>query len=241
MTLETSLVTREFAPALSEIDLRPEHVALAMGYEPSALPAQYAADLAALLEEIPPLFEARCGFAIRGEPRFDRREKSLRLGGVEFATGPIITTRLAKSEAVACFLATIGPGIERRSHAYLDAGEMVKGYILDTIGSELAERLCDRLERAVEEEVGPRGWKITNRYSPGYCDWPVAEQRKLFSLLPGGFCGIRLTESSLMLPIKSVSGIIGVGPAAAREAYQCSVCDMIDCIRRVEAPRGLTN
>lgn len=237
--MDTSFITREFAPGLEEIDLRPEHVILAMGYEPAAMPAQFQSDLSSLLEEIPALFDPRCGFVIREKPLFDRRGKTLRIGGMEFATGPIITTRLAKSDAIALFLATIGPEIEKRAHAFLDAGDMVKGYILDTIGSELAERLCDRLERALEGEVRSRGWKITNRYSPGYCDWGVAEQQKLFSLLPAGFCGIRLTESSLMLPIKSVSGIIGLGPAVAREAYQCSVCDMIDCIRRVDAPRGL--
>jgi hypothetical protein len=39
----------------------------------------------------------------------------------------------------------------------------------------------------------------------------VAEQHKLFSLLPPGICGITLSDSALMHPIKSVSGITGIG------------------------------
>ena len=57
----------------------------------------------------------------------------------------------------------------------------------------------DRLERY----VAPEGLRITNSYSPGYCGWNVSEQHALFSLLPEGFCGVRLCESGLMLPIKS--------------------------------------
>ncbi|MCK7538940.1 MAG: hypothetical protein MZV63_52410 [Marinilabiliales bacterium] len=47
---------------------------------------------------------------------------------------------------------------------------------------------------------------ITNRFSPGYCGWDVAEQHKLFSFFKDNFCGITLTESALMNPVKSVSG-----------------------------------
>jgi hypothetical protein len=74
--------------------------------------------------------------------------------------------------------------------------------------------------------------KITNRYSPGYCDWNVGEQHKLFSFFPDNYCGIRLTPSALMDPVKSVSGIIGIGENVKRNDYTCRVCDMKDCIYR---------
>ena len=111
---------------------------------------------------------------------------------------------------------------------------MMKTFIVDTIGSEIAEKAADSLEIELQKIVQQNDWKITNRYSPGYCDWQVSEQQKLFSLLPEHFCGISLTESSLMIPIKSVSGIIGLGPDVKREEYQCSICDMKDCFRRRE-------
>jgi hypothetical protein len=52
----------------------------------------------------------------------------------------------------------------------------------------------------------------------------VSDQHDLFSLLPEDFCGIRLTESAMMVPVKSVSGIIGIGPGVERVDYQCKNC-----------------
>ena len=108
----------------------------------------------------------------------------------------------------------------------------MRGYIIDAIASEYVEKSSAWLEDRVAEQAMLRRWKITNRHSPGYCDWPVSEQHKLFSLLPERFCGITLTESALMIPIKSLSGIIGLGPDVKRGAFQCSICDLKDCFRR---------
>ncbi|MHB8579979.1 MAG: vitamin B12 dependent-methionine synthase activation domain-containing protein [Ignavibacteriaceae bacterium] len=77
-----------------------------------------------------------------------------------------------------------------------------------------------------------RGMKITNRYSPGYCNWNVSEQHLFFSLLPQNFCGITLTESSLMLPVKSISGIIGIGSNVKYSKYFCDKCGVKDCTYR---------
>jgi hypothetical protein len=60
----------------------------------------------------------------------------------------------------------------------------------------------------------------------------VKDQFKLFSLLPENFCGIRLTDSALMIPIKSVSGIIGIGENVERKNYPCEICNMKDCYRK---------
>ena len=76
------------------------------------------------------------------------------------------------------------------------------------------------------------GLKITNRYSPGYCNWPVSDQQILFLLLPEKFCGVTLTGSSLMIPIKSVSGVIGIGASVKMKEYTCDTCGMKDCTYR---------
>ncbi len=67
------------------------------------------------------------------------------------------------------------------------------------------------MEAMVRREAGAVGACVTLRYSPGYCDWDVAQQRKLFKIFELDDIGVRLTEECLMIPQKSVSGIIGVG------------------------------
>jgi hypothetical protein len=60
----------------------------------------------------------------------------------------------------------------------------------------------------------------------------MAEQNKLFSFLPEGFCGVTLSESALMIPLKSISGVIGIGKEVMFNQYSCSDCNDANCIYR---------
>ena len=109
---------------------------------------------------------------------------------------------------------------------------MVRVFIADALGSVIAEKTADRMEEALQESIGKLGWRHTNRFSPGYCEWHVSQQQQLFPLFKGETCGVSLTESSLMVPIKSVSGIIGLGSRVRRLDYTCGLCNLKDCFRR---------
>jgi cobalamin-dependent methionine synthase I len=60
----------------------------------------------------------------------------------------------------------------------------------------------------------------------------VAEQHKLFQLMPDNYCGIRLNTSALMDPEKSISGFIGIGEHVRYNQYTCGLCEMDNCIYR---------
>ncbi len=161
------------------------------------------------------------------------------VGDVSFDVGRIVSGQLGRAQGVALFLCTAGRGIEELSRRLIAAGDPFVGYIADAIGSLVVERAMDQVQDRLEARMDERGLRITNRYSPGYCGWNVAEQQKLFRLLPPGFCGVSLTESSLMRPIKSVSGVIGIGAAVRRNPYTCRLCDVDQCLyRRLHAPRA---
>ena len=109
---------------------------------------------------------------------------------------------------------------------------MVRVVIADALGSVIAEKCADEMELTLQESIDKLGWHHTNRFSPGYCGWNVSEQQRLFPLFDGHTCGITLTESSLMVPIKSVSGIIGLGREVRRLDYTCGLCDFKHCYKR---------
>lgn len=111
-------------------------------------------------------------------------------------------------------------------------GDLLRGYVYDVVGSEIVEAAADKMQDELEKTMHASGKGITNRYSPGYCGWDVIEQQKLFRLMPDNYCGITLSESSLMYPFKSVSGFIGAGKNVKRLPYACHLCDMEDCIYR---------
>ncbi len=149
-----------------------------------------------------------------------------------FEIGKIIYRSLKDTESVFIITCTIGEEVEKSIWKFFNDGFSVEGYILDKIASELVELSADFISEIIEKKISKSGQSISNRYSPGYCGWSVSEQQKLFSLLPENFCGIKLTSSSLMIPIKSISGIIAAGENITKKEYECEICEEKFCYKK---------
>ena len=154
-------------------------------------------------------------------------------GPVTFDAGKIICRQLRGAQKFAVFVATVGPGYFQWTDAVKRRDDMFQAYAMDCVGSQIVESVADYMETVLQNEIEPAGFKRTNRFSPGYCGWHVSAQPALFSLFPEqNPCGIELTESCLMLPMKSVSGVIGIGPDVRYLPYTCGICDKKDCYKR---------
>ena len=82
--------------------------------------------------------------------------------------------------------------------------------IVQAIGAAAVEKVMDSIEDDIRAELFP-GEDLVARYSPGYADFPLSEQRTLLSLLDASRrAGISLSDDFLMIPSKSVSAVIGV-------------------------------
>ncbi|MBP5340474.1 MAG: methionine synthase [Prevotella sp.] len=149
-----------------------------------------------------------------------------------FNTGQTISRQLDGAEAYAFFIATAGIEYEAYQQRLKQEGDMVRTYIADALGSVIAEACADQMECHLQASIDKLQWKHTNRFSPGYCGWSVTQQQLLFPLFRGHTCGVRLNDSSLMLPIKSVSGIIGLGRNVSRKDYACHLCNQEQCYKR---------
>ena len=149
-----------------------------------------------------------------------------------FDMGKIILHQLKGAEAYALFIATSGVEFEAYQQKLKQAGDLLHVFIADALGSVIAEKCADMMERCMQESIDKLGWHHTNRFSPGYCGWHVSQQQQLFPFFEGHTCGVRLTDSSLMVPIKSVSGILGVGKEVRRLDYTCGLCDFEKCYKR---------
>jgi len=182
--------------------------------------------------------EAESDFRIRAEytlfpvAKFDETGKSVEINNLVFNLRKIVYGQIKKSDSIAVFLCTAGEETGIRSRRAMKNGDLLTGYIYDVIGSEIAEAAADLMQDNLREAMASEGKKITNRYSPGYCGWDVAEQHKLFQLMADNYCGIQLNTSALMDPEKSVSGFIGIGEHVRYNQYTCGLCEMKDCIYR---------
>ncbi|MBN1117643.1 MAG: methionine synthase [Bacteroidales bacterium] len=172
------------------------------------------------------------GFVLKQINKVVVPEGKIYIDDLFFEVNKTIAAQLRKAEYLAFFICTIGNSIERTSKEYLSKGDLLEGYIFDLIGSESAENLAEVVHQEVMEYAQSGGLQISNRYSPGYCNWDVSEQFKLFSLFPSEQIKIKLTDSALMNPIKSVSGIIGIGRDLKFKPYSCKLCSDEKCIYR---------
>ena len=171
----------------------------------------------------------RCGYVLRqGEVE---GKEFLRIGDVRFNPGRIITFAMKDAFFYAFFTATIGNQYDEYCKRLKKNNDILLTFIADIIGSILAEATVSWLMNRLTEIAEVEGLKVSNNYSPGYCDWALVDQKKLFGLFPENITGVRLTDSCLMLPVKSVSGIVAIGKAVKKQAYSCNICKMITCVR----------
>lgn len=215
-----------------ELGITPADIFEQMGYG-NAIPDEMTAEeTMSMLGRIASFLRARFCFFIT-DGTLDADSKTLSAMGHDFSIGRIIARQLRGSQRYVFFVATAGKEFEEFQHALQAEGNMVKVFIADAIGSVIAEKTADRMEEELQRLLGATGWHHTNRFSPGYCGWLVSEQQRLFPLFPEQPpCGVTLTESSLMTPIKSVSGVIGLGPDVRKLDYSCGLCDFKQCYKR---------
>ncbi len=148
-----------------------------------------------------------------------------------FNPGAIISHAMKGAEKYAVFTATIGEEFDNFSRQLKAEDDILRVFIADALGSVLAEATVTLLMKQLEVMADKEGMHISNNYSPGYCDWFLAEQKQLFSFFPESSTGITLTDSCLMLPVKSVSGIVALGKDVKRREYGCNICKMVNCIK----------
>ncbi len=153
------------------------------------------------------------------------------LGDSIILESKIIGKLLGKCEKVAVFALTIGNYLEDLVAHLADNGLIVQATVLDAIGSGTAEELAATVEDRVKVITTAEGMVISRRFSPGYCDWKVSQQRMVFRALGEDTAGVKLNKNMLMLPQKSISGIIGIGlPGREIEQYNpCQTCSKKDC------------
>lgn len=144
--------------------------------------------------------------------------------------GKQISAYMKGADQIALALCTAGEIFTSLSHVYQENNDLLEAFIVDAIGSLTVENAADKIQIALEENLTEKGLLSTNRYSPGYCHWPLISQKAIFRMIGDNPTEIGLTESCLMQPIKSVSAIIGIGKEVKKKPYGCSICDSTTCV-----------
>jgi hypothetical protein len=150
---------------------------------------------------------------------------------------------LDRAESLALYAATVGQRVSDQIEDCFRANDFALAAMLDSVASAAADKLGELVESRFLQVLSER--KLTTsdtramRYSPGYCGWHISGQRRLFDFLRPGRIGITLRDSFLMEPLKSVSGVIMVGPTgihAIQDSYPfCEKCRTHGCRERTDS------
>jgi hypothetical protein len=149
-------------------------------------------------------------------------ERTVEVAGVIFES-PLLRKSLGEANKVFPYIVTVGPELERAASAQ---GDLLKQYYLEEIANIALEQAASWLATHLEARYGVVG---LSNLSPGsLVDWPITEQPKLFSIFGDTerLVGVRLTDSLLMIPRKSISGIL----FPSEEGFvACQLCDRKHC------------
>jgi hypothetical protein len=133
----------------------------------------------------------------------DRSEDAVSIGGVTF-TSRVLSTNLDHAHRVFPYIVTCGTELEAQPNI---TGDLMEFYWLDEIKHLALGAAYAYMQRHIADTYRPGKM---SRMSPGSLeDWPITQQVQLFSLFGDTEekIGVRLTDTFLMLPTKSVSGI----------------------------------
>jgi len=130
-----------------------------------------------------------------------------------------------------CFAITLGRKLESLMEK-MEKKSIFDAYALDCFGSLFAEKVADELETMLRNSLDKKGRRLSRRFSPGYCDWNLAEgQRALSEVLLPGKINVTFLPGGAMQPCKTVSGVM-LSADVVHNPSPCSFCKDKTCRQR---------
>lgn len=202
-------------------EISENEVLLYLGYRTGAVPEELERQIAA------------CAGEIRATARPHAVWRPMRLDGTRLLgsdvtlEGEDIRALLSGCGEAVLLAVTLGPEVERLLRR-AEVTDLARALVLDAAASTAVENVCDLLEADLRAYYGAQGLFLTDRFSPGYGDFPLAEQRPFCALLDTERrIGLHLSESCILVPRKSVTALLGVSPVPKpKRARGCEKCSM---------------
>ncbi|MEE8471151.1 MAG: vitamin B12 dependent-methionine synthase activation domain-containing protein [Dehalococcoidia bacterium] len=216
-----------------DIGIDTKNVCRYLGYSSRSRPSARVLDLIdGYMENARSFIDPSYSYVIRNVKQV--RQSYVLVDGPIVFQSVVIARLLRECSKVAVLVATIGSRLEEKVRQLARDGLMLQASVLDAVGSEAVEKVADLVQCAIEERANAEGLVSGRRFCPGYCDWDISQQPMVFRAVKGDSIGVHLTESCLMIPQKSISGIVGIGLSDGnlKDYNPCKACSKTDCLGR---------
>lgn len=142
--------------------------------------------------------------------------------------GSFVPYHLLKAKVIAVIVCTISDQLGQRV-SELGSSDICYALALDGAGTTAVENLASEVAKFIEDEAAAKGWSATIPLNPGMKGWDLVNgQQQIFSILSSADSAVKLNESYLMEPFKSLSLIVGMGPDVRTEGVPCDFCTLSD-------------
>ncbi len=173
-----------------------------------------------VIAEAQSLLKPAALYTVARVTEFEHQRISFESGAFE---GPLVARAMAGADHLNISLCTIGEGLDNRVSAMMDDNP-VNAIALDGAGISAIRKVSQTVEDLISSEACALDLALGMRAQPGQEGWPIEQQRQVFTTLPADQIGVRLTESCLMIPRKSVSFVIPRGKDLNGSSVPCDFC-----------------
>ncbi len=135
---------------------------------------------------------------------------------------------------LAAVICTLGPGLEKRCDRLRGENKLLEGAVLDAAGVAMLEVLSEKAYKILGKLAQKHRLYMGCRFGPGIGDMDLSSQSALFRLVKGAKIKVRLNNSMVMIPNKSISFFVEFtsDKNTRRNLYKCQTCHK-DCQFRI--------
>ena len=148
----------------------------------------------------------------------------VRIDGIDF-TSEVLAMNLKNIHRVFAYVCTCGTEVDDWSHNERD---YVVSLWLDIIKEMFLHQAISYFRDYIKSSYRFNNLSAINPGSGNVDNWPISQQTRLFSLIGGvkNEIGVTLTDSFLMIPVKSTSGLFF---PSEKEYVNCALCGRENC------------
>lgn len=193
--------------------------------------------------------EARAWYAKHGRPWIFARQSqvlditgdAIVIDGVSFRSRRFMKVlRDAGAESVVLVAVSAGDEVEQEAQRRWEDDKPDEYFFLEVFGSAVVEHLVMMAGARLCAAMDGEGLAVLPHYSPGYPDWDITDQARLFALLTRGSelpGSVEVLESGMLRPKKSLLAVFALTRETDRvrkltDLVPCQNCTLPGCAYR---------
>ena len=149
------------------------------------------------------------------------------VNGHNIGGGPVIQV-MKEATSVILGMCTIGMAMDQRIDKFNHDGDLMSAILLDGVASYLVDQVRETFFQRITSKLAEQDLYSSIPLCPGESAWEITDHTTFFELLNPAQIGMTLKSSMLMIPMKSLSFMIGVSEEkfSLTGVQRCDFCSM---------------